>query len=65
MGNRQIKTSNKTKKESVEGFSLRVISPPRACEPVLEMETDLADSGAQLMANYYILPSQRARPMTS
>ena len=47
MGNQEIKPSNKTKKETVEGFSLRLITPPRACEPVLEVETDLADSGAQ------------------
>ena len=45
--NREIKPSNKTKEEIVEGFSLRLITPPRACEPVLEVETDLADSGAQ------------------
>ena len=43
MGNRE----NKTKEEIVEGFSLRLITPPCACEPVLEVETDLADSGAQ------------------
>ena len=47
MGNWEIKTSNKTKEEIEEGFSLRVITPSRACEPVLEVETDLADSGAQ------------------
>ena len=47
MGDREIKPSNKTKEEIVEGFSLRLITPPRACEPVLEVETDLADSGAQ------------------
>ena len=47
MGNREIKPSNKTKEEVVEEFSLRLITPPRACEPVLEVETDLADSGAQ------------------
>ena len=46
MGNREIKQSNKTKEE-VYGFSLGLITPPRACEPVLEVETDLADSGAQ------------------
>ena len=48
-GNREIKLSNKTKEEIVEGFSLRlhVITPPRACEPVQEVEIDLADSGAQ------------------
>ena len=68
MGNREIKTSNKTKEEIVEGFSNRdVTTPPRACEPVL----DLAGSGAQSrsvsnswlvslpMANYHIFPSQR------
>ena len=47
MGNREIKPSNKTKEEIVEGFSLRLTTPPRAREPVLEVETDLADSGAQ------------------
>ena len=47
MGNQEIKPSNKTKEEIVEGFSLRLITPPRACQPVLEVETDLADSGAQ------------------
>ena len=41
MGNREIKPSNKTKEEIVEGFSLRLITPPRAFEPVLEVETDL------------------------
>ena len=48
MGNLEIKTSNKTKEEiqcSIRIF-LRVTTPPRACEPVLEVETDLADSGA-------------------
>ena len=47
MGNREIKPSNKTKEEIVERFSLRLITPSRACEPVLEVETDLADSGVQ------------------
>ena len=47
MGNREIKTSNKTKEEIVEGFSLRVTTPSCACEPVLEVKTDLVDSGAQ------------------
>ena len=71
MGNREIKPSNKTKEEIVEGFSLRLITPSRACEPVLEVETDLADFGAQSgsasssslvilpMANGHIFPSQR------
>ena len=71
VGNQEIKPSNKTKEEIVEGFSLRLITPPRACEPVLEVETDLADSGAQSvstcsswlailpMANCHIFPSQR------
>ena len=73
MGNREIKTSNKTKEEIVEWFSLRLTTPLRACEEVLEVETYLADSGAQsvsvsnswlvilLMANYHIFPSQRVR----
>ena len=43
MGNREIKPSNKTKEEIVEGYSLRLITLS-----VLEVETDLADSGAQL-----------------
>ena len=71
VGNQEIKPSNKTKEEIVEGFSLGFITPPRICEPVLEVETDLADSGAQSgsvssswlvilpMANCHIFPSQR------
>ena len=47
MGNREIKTSNTTNEEIVEGVSLRVTTPSCACEQVLEVETDLADSGAQ------------------
>ena len=47
MENREIKPSNKSKKEIVEGFSLRLITPSRACEPVLKVEKDLADSVAQ------------------
>ena len=31
VGNREIKSSNKTKEEIVEGFSLRLITPSRAC----------------------------------
>ena len=46
VGNREIKPSNKTKKDIVEGFSLRLNTPSRACEPVLEVETDSADSVA-------------------
>ena len=73
MGNLDIKPSNKTKEEIVEGFSLRLIILSRACEPVLEVETDLADSVAQSgsvssswlvilpMANCHIFPSQRVR----
>ena len=69
--NREIKPSNKTKEEIVDGFSHRLITPPRACEPVLEVEKDLADPGAQSgsvssswlvilpMANCHIFPSQR------
>ena len=71
VGNREIKPSNKTKEKIVEEFSLRLVTPPRACEPVLEVETDLADSGAQSgsvssswlvilpMANCHVFPSQR------
>ena len=77
MGNREIKPSNKTKEGIVEGFSLRLIIPSRACEPVLEVETDLADSVAQSgsvssswqmilpMANCHIFPSQRVRARAS
>ena len=66
MGNREIETSNKTKEEIVEGFSLRVTTWSRACVPVLIVKTDFADSGAQSgplsncwlvilpMANYHI-----------
>ena len=36
-GNLEIKPSNKTKEEIVEGFSQRLITPSRACEPVLEV----------------------------
>ena len=71
VGNREIKPSNKSKEEIVQGFSLRLITPQRACEPVLEVETDLADSGVQSgsvssswlvilpTANCHIFPSQR------
>ena len=70
MRNQDIKTSNETKEEIVEGLSLRVTT---TFEPVLEVETNLADSGAQsgsvssswlvvlLMVNYHIFQSQRAR----
>ena len=62
--------SNKTKEDIVEGFSLRLITPSRACELVLEVETYLADSVAQSgsvssswlvilpMANCHIFQSQ-------
>ena len=75
MGNREIKPSNKTMEEIVEGFSLRLINPPCACEPVQEVETDLADSGAQSgsvssswlvilpMGNCHIFSSQRVWAM--
>ena len=77
MENRDIKPSNKTMEEIVEGFSLRLITPPRACEPIQEVETDLADSGAQSrsvssswlvilpVANCHIFPSQRGRARAS
>ena len=32
VGNPVIKPNNKTKEEIVEGFSLRLITPSRACE---------------------------------
>ena len=76
MGNWEIQTSNKTKEEIVEGFSLRITTPSRACEPVtgLELETDLADSGAQSgsvsnswllilsMGNYHIFQVKESGP---
>ena len=74
MGDRDIKTSNETKEEIVEGLSLRVT---HTFEPVLEEETDLAYSEAQpgsvssswlvvlLMVSYHIFPSQRARARAS
>ena len=74
MGNRKIKTSNLTKKDIVEGFSQRVTILPRPCEPVLEVETDLVDSGAQggsvsnsslvilPMANYHIFHVKESGP---
>ena len=77
VGNREIKPSNKTKEEIVEGFSLRLITPSHACEPVLGVETDLADFGAQSgsvsnsclmilpMANYHMFASQRFRARAS
>ena len=48
MGNKEIKTSNKPKEEIVRGvfLSLRVTTMSHAYEPVLEVETDLADSRA-------------------
>ena len=66
VGNRDIKTSNETKEEIVEGLSLKK-----------QIETNLADSGAQsgsvssswlvvlLMVSYHIFPSQRARARAS
>ena len=47
-GTREIKTSNKTKEGIAEGGRLRVTTPSCACEPVPEVETDVAGSGAQL-----------------
>ena len=58
MGNREIKPSNKTKEEIVEELSLRLITPSRACDSVLEVETDLADSGAQLGSYTVASPSR-------
>ena len=69
-----FKPSNKTKEKIVEGFFLRVTTMSRACEPVLEVETDLADSGAQLgsvsnswlvilpVANYHIFQVEESGP---
>ena len=73
-GNLEIKPSNKTKEEIEVGFSLRLVTPSRACEPVLEVETDLKESVAQSgsvssswlvilpMANCHIFPSQESGP---
>ena len=47
-GTREIKTSNKPKKGIAEGSRFRVTTPSFTCEPVPEVETDVADSGAQL-----------------
>ena len=38
MGNREIKPSNKTKEEIVEGFCLRLIIPSCACEQSLKLK---------------------------
>ena len=38
---------NKTKEEIAEGGPFKVTTVSRACEPVQEVETDVADSGAQ------------------
>ena len=77
VGNQEIKPSNNTKEEIEEGFSLRLITLSCACEPVLEVETYLADSVAQSgsvssswlmilpMANCHIFPSQRVRDRAS
>ena len=77
VGNWEIKPSNKTKEEIVEGFSLRLITPSSACEPVLEVETDLANSVAQSgsvsssllvilpMANCHICPIQSVKARAS
>ena len=46
--NREIKTSNKTKEGTAEGGRLSVTTLSCACESVPEVETDVADSGAQL-----------------
>ena len=76
MGNRETKTSDKTMEEIVEGFPPRVTTPSSAREPVLEVETDLADSGAQSgsvsnswlvilsMAIYHIFLSQSLSALT-
>ena len=66
MGNREIKTSNKTKEEIEEGFSLRVTTPSRASEPDLDLAGSRTQSGSVSnswlvilpMANYHIFPSQ-------
>ena len=77
VGNWEIKTSKRKKEEIVEKFSLILTIPSCACEQVIEVETDLADSGAQSgsvsnswlvilpMANYHIFPSQKVRARAS
>ena len=45
-GIQKIKTSNKTIKE-IAGGPLRASTPSCACKPVPEVETDVANSGAQ------------------
>ena len=47
-GGQEIKPSNKTKAEMAKGSPLGVIIPPCASELIREVETDVADSGAQL-----------------
>ena len=58
----------------MEWFSLKVTAPSRACEPVLDVETDFADSGAQSgsvskswlvilpVANYHIFQVKMSGP---
>ena len=48
---REIQTSNKTKEEKAEGGPLRV------SKPIREVETDVADSGAQLgsVSNFWLV----------
>ena len=70
VGSREIKPSNKTKEDIVEEFSLILNTPSRACELVLDVETNLTDSIAQSgsvssswlvilpMANCHIFQSQ-------
>ena len=78
-GIQEIKTSHQTKRTIAEGHRLpiRVTPPSSACEPVLEVETDVADSGAQSgsvsdswlvklsMMNLNFFPSQRVRVRAS
>ena len=48
MGNQEIKTSNITKSEIIDGLSLRITTPSCACVPVLEVEQDVPLSGISL-----------------
>ena len=55
-GTREIKTSNKTKKGIAEGSRFRVTTPSCTCEPVPEVETDVADSGSVSNSWLVMLP---------
>ena len=52
---REIKTSNKTKEAIAEGGPIRVTTLSRACEPVPEVETDVADSGSVTCSDSWLV----------